>query len=262
MNKKIKNVKIWDLLIVSLFIPLASILTLKLKVNFLCSTFLFFGLPAIYLSWKNKKKIKKILLFSVVFTVPFSIIIDYIATLDQAWYVPEFFFSFRLFNVVPIDDIIWGFFLVYTTIMFYEYFLDKGRDKFYYKQLKYFLWIVSLALLLFVIILNFQPSWLFINYSYAILGLVLILIPSLIFLLFFPKILFKFIKASFYFFFLALSYEMTGLTLSLWTFPGSHFIGWVEILNHRFPLEEFFFWIIFITIGILSYYEFFNDDRK
>jgi len=33
-------------------------------------------------------------------------------------------------------------------------------------------------------------------------------------------------------------------------------------LGYSMPFEEFFFWIILSTIAILSFYEFFDDDRK
>jgi hypothetical protein len=62
--------------------------------------------------------------------------------------------------------------------------------------------------------------------------------------------------------YLALMFELTGLELQLWTFPGTHFIGWVDLLGYKFPFEEFFFWFVLSAITILSYYEFFDDNRK
>ncbi|MCD4705059.1 lycopene cyclase domain-containing protein [bacterium] len=262
MAKKNKKIKILDLIILGLFIPLAIFLAISLKVNYFSSIFLFFGIPSIWLSFRNHRKIKKALLFSFVIVTPFLIIIDYIAIINKSWYLPSSVFSFRLFNIIPVEDFIWGFILVYLTVMFYEYFLDKGRDELYYKQLKYFLWIISSALLLFFVLFFLKPEILVIKYAYLSLGIVLILIPSIVFLIFFPSVLYKFFKASIYFFFLSLFYELVALDLGLWIYPSNYFIGWVKILKYRFPFEELFFWIICITIGILSYYEFFNDDRK
>lgn len=50
--------------------------------------------------------------------------------------------------------------------------------------------------------------------------------------------------------------------LGQWTFPGDQFIGWVNMLGVRFPFEELLFWFMLAAIGILSYYEFFDDNRK
>lgn len=69
--------------------------------------------------------------------------------------------------------------------------------------------------------------------------------------------------AAFYFFFFSLVYELTALTLGQWSFPAENqFIGFVEFLGLRFPLEEFIFWIMLGTSATLVLYEFFNDDRK
>jgi len=61
---------------------------------------------------------------------------------------------------------------------------------------------------------------------------------------------------------LSFTYELTALHLGLWSFPGEHFIGWVDILGYRFPFEEFFFFIVLASIAGLAYYEFFDDDQK
>ena len=57
-------------------------------------------------------------------------------------------------------------------------------------------------------------------------------------------------------------YDIAALKLGWWTFPGTEFIGWISIAGVSFPIEEFIFWIILFALGVLSYYEYFDDDEK
>ena len=171
-------------------------------------------------------------------------------------------FWFSFFRDIPIEDLIWGFLLVYSVIIFYEHFLDKGKHNLVDKRLKYFILPIITLLLIFFLLYFFNPNLLRLNYAYLWMGIILIFIPSITFLSFFPKLLSKYVKTGSYFFVLAFIFELTALQLNQWTFPGTHFIGWVQIAGHAFPFEEFFFWFVLVAIAILSYYEFFDDDRK
>jgi len=260
MNEK--NLKKLDIFLL-IFLPVfATAVSLLIKANFLISTLLFFGLPSLWLSYRTPHRISKTLLFSAIFSIPAGIIIDYIATLDGSWYVPTTIFPFRLLGVIPIEDLIWGFFLTYTIVIFYEHFLDKGKHELIDKKMKYFILPTILVLIIFFLLYFINQDLLRIKYAYLILGVVLILLPSITFLSFFPKLISKYTKTACYFFILAFMFELTGLQLNQWTFPGQNFIGWIEILGHRFPFEEFFFWFVMVAIAILSYFEFFDDTRN
>lgn len=128
--------------------------------------------------------------------------------------------------------------------------------------MKYLIWPVVILLLLFLLVLVTKPELLMIKYAYFWLGLLFFLLPAITFISFFPRLLSKYIKTASYFFLVSVLAELTGLQLNQWTFPGQHFIGWVELFGYRFPFEELFFWFIIGAISILSYYEFFDDDRK
>ncbi len=258
-KKKYKNI---DIILLILFPIIATIISFAIKANFLTSTLLFFGLPSILLSYRNRRAIKKSLTFSAIFCIPLCISVDYIAVLDKAWFVPSSVFPFRLLGILPIEDFIWGFLLIYTVIMFYETFFDKTGKEIIDKKMKYLGLILGIILLLFFIALFTNPALLYIKYAYFWIGLILVLAPAVIFLSFFPKNFSKFVKTGIYFFFLNSLLELTGIGLEQWTFPGDHFVGWIELFGKRFPFEEFFFFITITAVAILSYYEFFDDDRK
>jgi len=251
-----------DIFLLILFPIASAVLSLAFSVNFLVSILLFFGLPSLWLSFRTPSQVNKTFLFSLILSIPLGIFIDYIATVDNSWFVPITVFPFRLFSVVPIEDLIWGFFLIYSIVIFYEHFLDKGKHELVDKRMKYLAWPLIILMLVFFTILFTKPELLVIPYAYFWLGIIFFILPAITFLSFFPRLLSKYIKTASYFFLLSLLFELTGLQLNQWTFPGSNFIGWVELFGHRFPFEEFFFGFVMGAISVLTYYEFFDDDRK
>lgn len=251
-----------DIFLLVAFPITAVTISLTFNVNFLTSILLFYGLPSLWFSLRTPSKVKRTLIFTSLLSIPFGIIMDYLGTIDNSWFITHTVFPFRLFGVVPFEDLIWGFFLTYSTIIFYEHFLDKGKHNLIDKRMKYILWPAYTALLIFFIVLFSKPELLIVRYAYLWIGVVIIFLPSITFLSFFPRLLSKYVKTASYFFLLALLFEITALQLNQWSFPGRNFIGWVEMFGYRFPFEEFFFWFIMATIGGLSYYEFFDDDRR
>lgn len=254
-----------NLLLIFLWPVFASVFSFMLKANFFVSTLLFFGVPAAYLSYRNAKFVKKTALFSLILGIPLTIIIDYIMETTGGWFIPHSIFDpFRIFNRVTVDIIVWGVLYVYFITIYYETFLDKHvKTKQYYNQMKYLIISLIITFGLFILIKFAKPELLYINYFYLIFGTVLGILPIALVLFSFPQLYGKFFKAGAYFFFLTFIYEVTALQLNQWSFPAKdQFIGFVDIVGIRFPFEEFFFWILLGALGILSFYEFFDDDRK
>lgn len=240
----------------------ASVISLYFKTNFLISILLFFGIPGVYLSWRNFHAVKKSFVFSLLFGTFGLFIIDTYATASGSWFVPQSSFSIRLLGIVPIEDIIGGGLLIYNIIMFYEHFLDKGKHNLKDTNLKYFIVSLIFAFIFLFLTYLFKPSMLVIPFFYIKAGIVIVLFPIISFLSIFPRLLSKFVKAGTYFLIVGILFKFTGVTLNQWNFYGNNFIGWINILNVRFPIEELFFYIILFSTCVLSYYEFFDDDRK
>ncbi|MEK6953326.1 MAG: hypothetical protein AABX29_10035 [Nanoarchaeota archaeon] len=252
-----------DLIILLLYPIIASLISLYLKTDFFISILLFFGVPSLFLSIKAKEHVKKTLLFSLMMGIPLSIIIDYIAHFNGTWWVPSPFFNFRILDLVPLEDLLWGVLYLYFIIMFYECFIDKHvTKKLYTKHTRTIVLILLVIVGLFFFILIQNPVYLRIPYFYLISGIVIGIIPILAVLFKFPILFTKLLKTTSYFFFFTFMYEITALKLGWWEFRGEEFIGWVEISGVKFPFEELFFWMILGAMGVLSYYEFFDDDRK
>lgn len=259
MNEK--TLKKIDIIFLILLPTVAAITALTLKVNYFNSILLFFGLPAVWFSYRTPKMIKKAFVFSFITSAFFSTVVNYIAVVSDAWFVPQSIFP-RFLNVLPIEDFIFGIFLIYGVIILYEHFLEKGKHGLVDHHVKYFILPFIIMTIIFFAVVFTKPELLIVKYAYLKIGIIFLLIPSIAMLVFFPRLLSKYIKVGAYYFLVTALFEITGLQLNHWTFPGQQFIGWVTLFGYKFPYEEFLFWFVMTVITILSYYEFFADDRR
>lgn len=251
-----------DLFLVVLFPVAAAILTLVFQTNFLTTTLLFFGAPSVYLSFRRPGIVPKSLIVAML-SIPFVVIIDYLGVLNKSWYIPTTVFGFRLLDVIVIEQFVWGYLWAFSAIIFYEYFLDFGkRSDSISKNIKYLATFTLTLLAVFFLFLFIRPGLLHIEYFYLKGGVVLIFLPLITFLTFFPKFLAKYLKVGVYFFGLSLLFELVALHTHQWTFPGQSFIGFITLFGLRLPFEEVLVWFVLGVSGALSYYEFFVDDKK
>ncbi len=257
-----KKFDLLTLLLVTLF---SAIVSLYLQINFLSSTILIFGLPSLYLAFKLKNQIKKVAIFSLIFSIPFTFIFDYLIVKDHGWYIVQTIFPFRLFDVVVLEQFVWGFIFVFYTIIFYEYFLDKKsrkKDPIIARGMKWLSLGLLLSLSLFIYLVIYFSEVVRLNYAYAVLGILFGALPLTFFLVSMPKFTRRFLKGFSYFSVVALINEYVSLYLHHWIFPGNNFIGTTNFFGFKIPYEEIFFYFIIAAPIIFTYYEFFDDDRK
>lgn len=117
-----------DILMLAVLPLVAVTLSLWLKLPFLFSTILFYGVPFLYFSLRTKNLILRTFIFSFIFSVPGGIAGDYLATRDGSWHIPTIF-PFRMFGLVSVEGIVWLFLTIYTIVITYEHFMDKGKHK-------------------------------------------------------------------------------------------------------------------------------------
>jgi hypothetical protein len=200
-------------------------------------------------------------LFSAIFITPVVFVLNYLAVRDNSWYVPTSVFPFRLLHDLPIEDAILGFMLTYSVVICYEHFLDKGKHHLIDQKMKYLIWPIGLLLIVFFALFVTHPEYLKLNYAYFWIGTIFLILPIISTLSIFPKLLSKYLKVGSYFAILLAMFEYTGISLNQWIFPGKNFIGWISYFGYKIPIEELIFWIFLSVIGILSYYEFFDDEK-
>jgi hypothetical protein len=260
VKKYNKDLRMLDIALLIFFPVLAVVLSFIFNTPYLISTFLFFGIPGLYLSFRTQKAVLRSLIFAFIGSISGTLVVDHLAALDNSWYTRSMF-SYRIFNTVSFDDLIWAFLIFYLVIIFYEHFFDKSKHKIIGSHMKYFAVLTISSCTIFLLLLFTNPALLKIKYFYFFGGIAVLLIPTLAFLIEFPKFISKFLKTAPYFFYLGLLDELTALQLDQWWFPGKNFIGWVTILNFRLPYEEVFFFLMISAINILCFFEFFDDDR-
>ena len=215
-----------------IFLPLViflAIFLVELKINYFVSLLLFFGIPSLYLSLKNDEKIQKVGLFSILVSIPIAIIFELVAFGDKGWFVPESIAPYRIFSLIPLEDFIWMFLVTYTILIFYESFCNTKFQKSIDNKIKLMIYTLYPLTFLLVALFFISPSLLNIPYFYLWAGIILFLIPIILFLLRYPRLFRPFLKTSVFFFYIHLLFEIVGLKLNHWTFTGDYFIGWVPI---------------------------------
>jgi len=252
-------------LIVLTAIPLIiflSVFLFNLRINYFTSLLLVFGIPSLYLSLKNKEKIRKVGFFSILMGIPIAIIFELLAAFgDKAWIVPNSILPYRLFGFMPLEDLLWMFFVIYIILIFYEHFCNEKFQREISVRIRimnFTLYSITFAI---VLIFCFKPSLLIVPYSYLLAGIILFILPSTLFLLRYSSFIWSFFKVSLFFFYIHLAFELIGLKLNHWIFTGNHFIGWVSMLGLRFPIEELLFVMVLGGFVCCTYYEFFTNKK-
>jgi hypothetical protein len=90
----------------------------------------------------------------------------------------------------------------------------------------------------------------------------MLIIPIVLELVFHRRLIAKFFYLGAYFFFFTFLHAITAFGSGQYEFLGDQFIGWIVIMGLRFPIEDIVFWVILFSMGIITYYEFFDDDEK
>jgi hypothetical protein len=243
---------------VLLFIPTI----LFFQVRFLTSTILFFAVPALYLFIRKPKQTNR-LAHTLVLGMMGAFSLDFLAEINGAWsWAPEgqLLFPNKLFGLIPIDVLIWYFFWILLTIVFYEHFFEHEKSDKVSKSFENAFVFIFTVTVLIILAFYVNPEILIFPYAYFYIG-IFGSIPFFYLIFRNPHLIGKLLKAGIFSTFLFLSFELTALSLDQWRFPGQY-IGHVQLFGLQFPFEEFVFWILLGTPIILSYYELFIEDNR
>ncbi len=252
-HKELVALYIWPLV--------AVVLALATHATYFQSLFLFWGIPSILLTIWARKHALKAAVFAAFFTV-FLMALDLVYYITHQWYVVTTS-DYRLLGFIAWEDIIYFFLFVYFPVMFWEHFHERqGRERTWGKKMTRLVCIFLFSSIAIFTTWMWAPHFLQVPYFYLLSCLLFVAAPLLFEIVFNPKLGLKFISTGLYFAYVAIAYELTALRLGLWNYPSNQFIGWIEIVGLRFPLEELFAWILFGAAAILTIYEYFDDDGK
>lgn len=268
MLENANRLQSWDKILLLLFPVIAMIVSTQLINSYALSTVLFYGLPGIYLSFRFGQvwQIKKVFLFAILFTIPFTIVVDYIGIKSGLWYTPTSSLIVRFLNTTPWEDFLWMIVGAYTIVMIYETLINQGKQELINRRALYFLLPAVIIIVVFFFILTVFGSEVFVfhgKYTYLILASIFFLSPALLFIIKFPEYLKKFLPISMYFLYLTIFFEITATYLNQWIFTGQYLIQPLNIFgNTPIPYEELFFVGIIGPMTAVSLYEFFDKDVK
>lgn len=249
-------------MIVLYILPLVAVaVSLVTHANYFQSLFLFWGIPSALLTIWAYRRASKAAVFAVFLTV-FLMSLDIIYYISKQWYVITTL-NHRLLGFIAWEDVIYFFLFVYFPVIFWEHFHEKQRpERPWGKRMTLFVCISLFSSVAIWTTWLWAPHFLQMPYFYLLTCLLFVALPITFEIVFNPKLTLKFISTGLYFAYVAILYELTALQLGHWHYPSEQFLGWVEVVGLRFPVEELFAWILFGAAAILAVYEYFDDDNK
>lgn len=249
-----------EIILFLIYFLVIGVLTFLFKFSYIPGVLLFFGVPSLYLTLRKKEIFKKTFISSLLASITICLIIDYIAIASKAWFEVSTL-NYFIFKIVPVDMFVWGFLLFYFSISFYEYFLDKDKNKKIFSKNTKFLVSLLLGLsIIFGIIYLTNKDLFVIKYFYSFFILIGLILPISLVLLKCPQLMKKSIILAIFFLFFGIIYELSALYAGQWAFAGNY-LGRINLFDLSFPIEELFYFIL-APPALILVYEFFMDDRK
>ena len=93
-----------------------------------------------------------------------------------------------------------------------------------------------------------------VSHPYIVFGIPVFHLPLLVVFYARPHVFNEIFRASLFLSLFALIYEIIGLHVGWWTFPGQY-IALVSVLGVDVPVEEFFLWLSMGSLSVLAWYE-------
>lgn len=239
------------------YVLLASIIVYFLKPAYLYSILIVIVPPAIINFLWLKKSRKKILIFSLSATFLFGFAIELVSRLADSWDVQSSLP--RIFGILPLENILFAFINFFWVLTFYEYFVDRKSMNNFSKRFKYLIILFSTFTLIVFLLYFYNPE--IISLDYPIVGLFVLLIPSILIFSKNPGLLKKTILPVIFFSLIFFIYELVSLLIGSWWWPGEYILP-ISLFGHIFPLDDVIIWYILSTITLIGGYEFFADNFK
>ncbi|HXK36628.1 MAG TPA: hypothetical protein VJ553_03545 [Candidatus Paceibacterota bacterium] len=241
---------------------IATVAAFVFDISFLASIPIFFGPLLALLAFLARRAFVRSVLFAIVIAISVTTIIDTIAHASGAW-IAKSAFPYRILGLAPWEDVILGVFLVTSILLYYEWHVQHHRS-FPLVAARWRRFIVFIGLLIAAVVFAWlwDPESLIFSDAFLKLGLFSILLPCVLELSRHHALTGKFARTALYWTYVLFLYELAGVYNFWWHFPSDDYVGWIQIMNIGFPLEEFVFWIAGASLAMLAYYEFFLDDGR
>jgi hypothetical protein len=211
----------------------------------------------LYLGFREQKNWKKLVLGSLIFGCIFGFALSFFAESTGAWTTNSYIFNFRFFGVNTLEEVLGQGLMAFYTFLFYEHFLDDEKER---RLNKKYLWgfVIGIIGSLFLVSYYLLHGPVSLPYAY-IWPATIALIPTIVMVIRHPSLLTKLALLSLFSLFLWFLMECLAVSYNYWSYPGEY-LGWVQFLSVRFPVEELIFWMLLYSPTIVAYYEATIDD--
>jgi hypothetical protein len=196
----------------------------------------------------------------VLYGMSYNFVAEYFHAYKTVYTV--FPFYLQTIGVTPLGDILWGFLIPFSIIVFYEHFFDHHK-KHVAAHKRTYVFVIFGAVLISLVSLVLEFSHLESSakpFAYFIVGLISVLPLGL---LFYEKhsLLHKIIYVGIFFAYLNTLFEIVAIANNYWVFSGHYILG-VNLGGYLFPVEELIFWILPSAVVFVILYELFFDDNE
>ena len=251
---KDKKAKIYLLLA---YILAACLLVYLWRPSYFLNIIIVYVPPSIITFYWLKKSRKKILIFAFVTTALFALPIELMARLADAWDVASIFP--RMFDVAPVENLLYAFINFFWPLAFYEYFIDKDKEKNISTKWKYLIGLYCILSIAVYSLYIFNQKIIAVNYW--LIGIFILIIPAILLFNHNKKLLKKIIVPTIFFGFVFFIHEIISLLIGHWWWPGQYLIP-LNINGIIFPLDDVIIWYILSTPVLIGGYEFFVDNDR
>jgi hypothetical protein len=220
---------------------------------------LFFIVPGLYLTVRYWRRCYHAFLFSIVAGVATGFPLQVIADLNNVWQYDFPLFDWMTLGGFRLIPLAWYVLWIGLTISVYGVFFDRHVHRIPEKHL---FWKVHYRLLVLgaavtagcVYFLLSNHDVFLIPHPYILAGSILFVVPTLVILFLHPQLLRDTVKAAAFVSLLMLVYELVGLKIGWWTYPGEY-IAAIPMFGTVLPLEEIVLWVIFGALFAVVAYE-------
>lgn len=249
------KLRVQDGWILAVYFFVCSVLVFYTPLKFATSTFLLFIVPAVFLMIRDRKSIWRNALGALLAGPVLSFYIDFPGVTANAWSYGNLgpFLSLQIVPPVLLGITLWSYVWAWTSITWYEHFLERSREV----LSPYFVWLLLFFVLggvNLVIVRDLYPQALSFSYLSLIFGSCISVAG--VFLWRGWRVLLRCLQGCMLMIAPNILFEVAGLLNGYWHFSGNYLIVF-EVLGRPLPLEEMLGWMIFGSFFLFCNFELF-----